>query len=82
MGVKNRNMTLRGLISKLQEIEDEVGPRAPVVIELAECREVNTDFSHFQLTRCEADHIAWRVDDSLLRADGTERTRNVVVLAI
>lgn len=77
-------MTIRALIKKLQKIEKEIGPRAPVTIKLEDLMafsKANDEYSHWELNDAGSAVILWYKDDSCELADGSQREKAVVVLS-
>lgn len=74
-------MTIGGLIKKLQKIEKVLGPRRKVVIELAEFRLVDDEYSHWEPHGCDQAFIPWGLPgESRELASGAERMRMVAVI--
>ena len=75
-------MTIRGLINELKKIEEVVGERAYVTIDLTEFREIGKEYSHWKLHKVDDDVIPWPgIDGERENKDGTEKMRHVVVLS-
>lgn len=72
-------MTLRKLIATLQRLE--ASERAPVVVKLEAFRVANEMYSHWEISDVTLETIRWGKDDSFELKDGTERTKQVVVIS-
>lgn len=75
---EERDVTIKKLIAKLQRME--VSERAPVVVDMTEFRLVSDDYTHWKIHDCKTETIRWSKDDSFELKDGTERTKEVVVI--
>lgn len=60
---------------------DELSSRTTVVVELSTFRYIGREYSHWGIQDCKVKTMRWVRDDSFELADGTERTRTVVVIS-
>lgn len=75
-------MTLGKLIKRLQLIESKFGSRKNVVVDLREAREIGDEFTHWSVLTVSDETIPWAKDDNFELADGSQRTRHVVVIGL
>jgi uncharacterized membrane protein len=72
-------MTTKELIKLLEKI-DKKAPRCTVVVDWQSFDSCD-EYSHVPVASAKVQNIRWAVDDKFELADGSERTKNVVVLS-
>lgn len=74
-------MTINQLIKALEKIQTKHGKRIRVVVDrLGVENSMPGEYSHCEVNTVDTDTIIWAINDSFELADGSERTRKVVVL--
>jgi len=78
---KEYNMTLQGLINRLEKLKKTAGPRAKVVVDLAEFLSICKDYSHWEICMLTHEIIRFEVEGSFENKDGSEKLRSVITLS-